>query len=195
MKIDFWFEFASTYSYPVAMKIEKLTKDQGISLEWKPFLLGPIFGDQGLNDSPFNTYKDKGKYMWRDLERICQADGLNYKKPSAFPRNGLKAARVVCSHSKEEWVPSFIRSVYAANFEQDLDISSEEALKSCLPFSHRDSDQILERANSPEAKIKLRENTEQAKQLGIFGAPTFMVGDEMFWGGDRLDMAIEWAKK
>ncbi|WP_020414900.1 2-hydroxychromene-2-carboxylate isomerase [Microbulbifer variabilis] len=194
MKIDFWFEFGSTYSYPVAMKIEKMVTEQGGHLEWKPFLLGPIFSNQGWHDSPFNIYPEKGKYMWRDLERICEADGLNYKKPTSFPRNGLKAARIACLFSGEKWVPEFIRSVYAANFELDLDISLEEILKKCLPFSDEESFTKIKRANTSLAKQMLKENTDQAKKKGIFGAPTFMVGDEKFWGGDRLHAAIQWAK-
>ena len=194
MKIDFWFEFGSTYCYPVAMKIEESTEVQGVLLEWKPFLLGPIFSEQGWDDSPFNLYPQKGKYMWRDLERICKAEGLNYKKPSTFPRNGLRAARIACMNANENWISEFIRSVYAANFELDLDISDVETLKSCLPIQGDEASKVLEQGSTPLAKKLLRENTDKAMELGIFGAPTFMVGDEMFWGGDRLETAIQLAK-
>ncbi len=69
--LDFWFDFASTYSYPAAMRIGPLAAAAGVSLRWRPFLLGPIFKDQGWETSPFNLYPAKGRYMWRDLERIC----------------------------------------------------------------------------------------------------------------------------
>ncbi|MGB6906799.1 MAG: DsbA family protein, partial [Methyloceanibacter sp.] len=74
--IEFWYEFASTYSYPAAMRVETLAKEAGVELRWRPFLLGPIFKAFGWDDSPFNIFAAKGKHMWRDLERVCAADGL-----------------------------------------------------------------------------------------------------------------------
>jgi 2-hydroxychromene-2-carboxylate isomerase len=92
---EFWYEFASTYSYPAAMRIERLASAAGVAVRWRPFLLGPIFKTYGWNDSPFNIFAAKGRYMWRDLERICAADGLPLKLPPvSFPQNGLKAARL-----------------------------------------------------------------------------------------------------
>ena len=70
MAVEFWFEFASTYSYPAALRIESLAQSQGVPV-WKPFLLGPVFRSQGWSDSPFNLFPAKGRYMCRDLERIC----------------------------------------------------------------------------------------------------------------------------
>ena len=90
--LEFWFEFGSTYSYPAAMRIERLAREQQVPLVWRAFLLGPIFKDQGWNDSPFNLYPAKGRYMWRDLARICEAEGLPLRQPSRFPRNGLSRA-------------------------------------------------------------------------------------------------------
>ena len=91
MSMQFWFEFASTYSYPAAMRIAHKAARRGVAIEWKPFLLGPIFAAQGWDDSPFNLYPAKGRYMWRDLERICEAQGLPFHRPSQFPRSGLLA--------------------------------------------------------------------------------------------------------
>ena len=96
MTLNFWFDFASTYSYPAAMRIEKLAANHGVSVVWRPFLLGPIFAAQGWTDSPFNLQPEKGRYMWRDLERLCQAEGIAFRRPSQFPRNSLLAARVAC---------------------------------------------------------------------------------------------------
>jgi 2-hydroxychromene-2-carboxylate isomerase len=96
MHVDFWFEFGSTYSYPAAMRIESLASERHVAVSWRSFLLGPIFGDQGWNDSPFNIYPAKGRYMWRDLERVCDTLDLPFRRPSEFPRNGLLAARVAC---------------------------------------------------------------------------------------------------
>ena len=194
MNIDFWFEFGSTYSYPAAMRVEKLASRHGIGVNWRPFLLGVIFREQGLADSPFNLYPAKGRYMWRDLERSCQALGIPFQRPSEFPRNGLLAARVACSCDDQPWVADFIRAVYRANFVVDTDISDPIVISSCIAGVGEDPEPVLEKAQSPESKQKLRQQTEEAVRLGIFGAPTVVVGDELFWGNDRLEDALGWAK-
>ncbi|MFN3627173.1 MAG: 2-hydroxychromene-2-carboxylate isomerase, partial [Parvibaculum sp.] len=107
MKIEFWYEFASTYSYPAAMRVEAAAREAGVTLRWRPFLLWPIFGAQGWNDSPFNIYPAKGKYMWRDMARICEAAGLALKAPVRFPQNGLKAARLALLGQDAAWGPEF----------------------------------------------------------------------------------------
>lgn len=192
MKLEFWFEFGSTYSYPTAMRIEKSVAAKGIELEWRPFLLGPIFNTQGWNDSPFNIYPVKGDYMWRDLERICQAQEIAFHKPSIFPQNGLRAARIACKFSKEPWLPEFVRAVYTSSFEMGLDISKTEVVAQCVPLSASESTIILEEAESDSSKQLLTDNTDRAQILGIFGAPSFIVGKELFWGNDRLESAINW---
>src|SRR4051794_16765870 len=88
--VEFWYEFASTYSYPAAMRIERLAAEAGVQLRWRPFLLGPIFQEFGWKDSPFNIYPAKGRYMWRDLERICASDGLPLKLPPCADRRARK---------------------------------------------------------------------------------------------------------
>jgi 2-hydroxychromene-2-carboxylate isomerase len=192
MELTFWFEFASTYSYPAAMRIESLAAEHGVAISWRAFLLGPIFHAQGWNDSPFNIYPVKGRYMWRDLERICQAHEIPLRRPSQFPRNGLLAARVACWFSEAPWVPAFVRNVYSANFAEDLDIAAPATLVRCLEAADQDAAVILEAAQSPEAKARLRARSDEAVQLGIFGAPSFVVGDELFWGHDRLGDALRW---
>ena len=91
---EFWYEFASTYSYPAALRVGALAEARGVSLAWRPFLLGPIFAAQGWRDSPFNIYPNKGRYMWRDLERTCAAMGVPLVRPEPFPQASLLAARV-----------------------------------------------------------------------------------------------------
>ena len=91
--IEFWYEFGSTYSYPAVMRIEKLAAQAGVELRWRPFLLGPIFQTLGWNDSPFNIFAAKGRYMWRDLTRICEAEGIPLKLPPAkFPQSARACA-------------------------------------------------------------------------------------------------------
>ena len=94
MSLVFWYEFASTYSYPAAFRVERAAASAGIAVVWKPFLLGPILARQGFTDSPFNLYPAKGRYMWRDLERLCADLGLAFRRPDPFPQSSLLAARV-----------------------------------------------------------------------------------------------------
>jgi 2-hydroxychromene-2-carboxylate isomerase len=195
MKVEFWYEFASTYSYPAAMRAEAAAKAAGVELLWRPFLLGPIFGSQGWNDSPFNIYPAKGKYMWRDMARICEAEGLALKEPVRFPQNGLKAARLALLGQDEDWGAEFSRRVYLANFAAQKDISDEAVLSEILSSLGLDAAALLARSNEPANKERLKAQTDEAIARGIFGAPSFLVGDELFWGNDRLDAALEWAKR
>ena len=193
--LQVWFEFASTYSYPAVIRVEQLASLHGVPLNWEPFLLGPIFKSQGWSDSPFNIYPVKGHYMWRDLERICGELAIPFRRPSVFPRNGLLAARVCAQFKASVWLPAFIKAVYSANFAHDLDISQASVLAECLQQSGHEPRAILEQANSPAAKNALRNQTDRAITLGIFGAPTFVSAAELFWGNDRLDAAISWSKR
>ena len=193
MNIQFWFEFASTYSYPAAMRIEALAASHGISVSWRVFLLGPIFREQGWNDSPFNIYPAKGRYMWRDMWRICKGLQIPLKKPSVFPRNGVLASRVACQYADAPWLPTFVRAVYSANFEHDQDISEASTIEQCLVLAGQNPEAILTAAQEPEAKAKLRAQTDEAVLLGIFGAPSFLVGSELFWGNDRLEDSLSWS--
>ena len=195
-EIEFWHEFGSTYSYPAAMRIERLAADAGVALRWRPFLLGPILKQQGLNDSPFNIFAAKGRYMWRDLERVCRADGLALALPPArFPQNGLKAARLALIGEPEGWTPAFTRAVFAANYAEQKDISDDATLRAILSALSVDADAALAAANTPENKDALKRQTEEAAARGLFGAPSFTIGDELFWGNDRLEAALAWAQR
>ncbi|MEM7465442.1 MAG: 2-hydroxychromene-2-carboxylate isomerase [Pseudomonadota bacterium] len=174
------------------MRIESLAHERGIEISWRPFLLGPIFQNQGWNDSPFNLYPEKGNYMWRDLERICANDKIPYSRPSEFPRNGLLAARVACCFANAAWLPKFVRSIYQANFAHDQDIANPIVVKECLSPSGEDPEKLLTEAQAPDSKQRLRTQTEEAARLRIFGAPSFTVSNELFWGNDRLEDALEW---
>jgi 2-hydroxychromene-2-carboxylate isomerase len=192
MTLDFWFDFGSTYSYPAAMRIEGLATSRGLRISWRAFLLGAIFKAQGMNDSPFNIYPARGRYMWRDLERACRSEGIPFRRPSQFPRNGLLAARIACWYSDAAWLPEFVRAVYRANFQDDLDISDASVVAHCLAAIGQNAVEVLAQAQSAESKAKLRAQTDEAARLGIFGAPFFIVDHEPFWGNDRLEQAISW---
>jgi 2-hydroxychromene-2-carboxylate isomerase len=195
-EIEFWYEFASTYSYPAAMRVERLAADAGVALRWRPFLLGPILKQQGLNDSPFNIFAVKGRYMWRDLERVCAAEGVPLALPPVrFPQNGLKAARLALIGESEGWTPAFTRAAFAANYAEQMDISDDATLRTILLALGVDADAAMAAANTQENKDALKRQTEEAAARGLFGAPSFTVGDELFWGNDRLEAALAWAKR
>jgi len=194
-RLEFWFEFASTYSYLAASRIVDLATAAGVTLAWKPFLLGPIFRAQGWNDSPFNIYETKGRYMWRDMERSCEKYGLPWRRPTQFPRNGLMAARAACVAAEEAWCPAFVRGVYHANFVDDHDIGDARVVGAILEKLDQSASAWLERAQSGESKERLRQQTDAAMQRGIFGAPSFVVRDQLFWGNDRLEDALGWARR
>lgn len=192
--LEFWFEFGSTYSYLSASRIEDVTGAVGVPVSWRPFLLGPIFEEQGWDDSPFNVYPAKGRYMWRDVERLCASYGIPFAKPSRFPRNGLLAARVAClaSAEPEPWLPEFVRAVFRANFAEDREISDAAEIRSILNALGQPGAELVEEAQTPENKQRLRDQTQRAVEFGIFGAPSFVVGEELFWGNDRLEDALAW---
>ena len=191
--IEFWFEFASTYSYLAASRIEALAASAGVQVEWRPFLLGPLFAAQGWNDSPFNIYPVKGRYMWRDLERLCAREGLPFKRPSQFPRNGLLAARIATVAATEGWCQAFTPAVYRANFAEDRDIGSPDTVAQIVAALGHDPQAASTKALAAENKEALKRRTDEAMQAGIFGAPSFIAGGELFWGNDRLEHAIEHA--
>jgi len=192
--LDFFFEFASTYSYPAAMRIGGLADAAGVAVRWRPFLLGPIFRAQGWDDSPFNLRPAKGRYMWRDLERICGGLGLPFRRPDPFPQASLLAARLAHVGLERGWGEDFCRAVYAAEFGAGRPIGEEAVMRELLGGLGVAPEPALARARSAEIKARLRATTAEAARLGIFGAPSFVCAEgELFWGHDRMTEAIAWA--
>lgn len=193
--LEFWYEFASPYSYLSAIRIEELAQKHSFEIIWKPFLLGPIFKDQGLTDSPFNIFKTKGDYMWKDMERLSVKRQIPFNKPKVFPQNGLLAARIAILGSDHPWIGEFTKEVFRANFVKQEDISSSEIITKILNKLNLDAEKIISEAHQDENKEKLKLQTKQAQDSKIFGAPTFKINDDIFWGDDRLDLTIEYLKK
>jgi 2-hydroxychromene-2-carboxylate isomerase len=192
-EIEFWFEFASNYSYLSVMRIEDLASRCDIRIVWKPFLLGPIFRDLGFETSPFVLQKEKGAYVWRDMARQCRKYGLSWTQPATFPRVGVLPARIALLGADRPWIGDFCRQVMELNFVLDKDINQTDRMTGILAELGLPASDILDQAQAEPTRKLLREQTDQARVRGIFGAPTFFVGTEMFWGNDRLEDALEFA--
>src|SRR5262249_34448086 len=146
---EFWYEFGSTYSYPPAMRIDHLAAKAGVEVRWRPFLLGPILQTLGWNDSPFNIFAAKGRYMWRDRAGACQAEGLPLRLPPVkFPQNGLKAARIALALCSRRTTPSRRTSARMRHFFRSLIGSASKA----KPRSSRQMRRKTRMRPSPSAR-------------------------------------------
>jgi 2-hydroxychromene-2-carboxylate isomerase len=205
--LDFWFEFASTYSYLAAMRVGVLAETADVAVRFRPFLLGPILKSQGWDTSPFNLFPAKGRHMWRDLERTCAEHKLAFRRPTPFPQSSVLAARVALvgldqsldaslSESIRPWGNDFCRGVFRAEFADGMRIDAPETIRLILSDLNVDAEAAIARAQTDAIKDRLRSQTAQAQELGIFGAPTFITADgELFWGNDRMESAIAWARR
>jgi 2-hydroxychromene-2-carboxylate isomerase len=194
--LDFFLEFASTYSYPAAMRVGACAEAAGVVMRWRPIVLGAIFKAQGWDTSPFNLYPSKGRYMWRDLERICAGFDLPFRPPDPFPQPSLLAARVAHAGIEEGWGEDFCRAVYAAEFGEGLPIGEEAVLRDLVASLGQAPEHALARARSDDIKARLRTATADAQRAGVFGAPSFVTADgELFWGQDRMADAVAWAAR
>lgn len=193
-RIGFWFDFASTYSYLTLQRIEAAADTAGVAVDWRPFLLGPIFGAQGWDTSPFNLYPAKGAFMFRDLERRAEAYGLPFERAEVFPVNSVAAARLAVAALERPEGPAFCRAVSRAHWGEGRDISQPGLLADCATAVGLDPSELAERAADPALKPRLRANTEAAQAAGVFGAPSFTTGGELFWGDDQLEDALHWAR-
>lgn len=188
--IEFWFDFGSNYSYLSAMRIEALAAAAGIAIAWKPFLLGVIYRELGWKEAPFLAQPEKGRYAWLDTKRQARKYGIEFKQPSTFPRVAVLPSRVAILGADQPWIAAFCKNVMRQNWVEDRDINEPAQVLSALSGLVDDPKHVLDAAQEEASKLKLREQTQQAREKGIFGAPTFFVHDEIFWGDDRLEDAI-----
>lgn len=194
-ELDFWFDFASNYSYLSVMRMTTLATLAKVKVHWRPFLLGPIFKAQGWDNSPFVLQKAKGLYVQQDMVRQCHQYGLPWQAPSVFPRSSVLPARIALLAADLPWMHDFCQQVMLYNFGLDRDIADPLTMREILQQLGQDDVGILAQAQRPEIKQALWVQTERAMALNIFGAPTMMVGDAMFWGNDRLEAALAFARE
>lgn len=189
--MDFWYEFASPYACLTALRIEDLAEAAGVEVVWHPFLLGAIYKMMELPAPPMQLCPQKEAYMWLDAKRQARLYGFSFKAPSQFPRVAVLAARVALVGRGQGWCPEFSKAVYKANFVDDLDIAKVEIIAAILERIGLDPVTTIEKAQTPENKLALRDKTQEAYDKDIFGVPTFFVGDEIYWGNDRLEQALK----
>jgi 2-hydroxychromene-2-carboxylate isomerase len=188
-RLEFWYEFGSTYTYLSVMRIEALAEAVGVSLAWKPFLLMPVLNHLGV-DNPFITNAAKCAYMWADLMRRAEALDIPIKRPSVYPPNALVTARVARLGIDEGWGVAFTKEAFRQHWLNDVIIGTEANTQAGLAAAGQDPEAALARALSDANKAALRAQTEAAIALGLFGAPSFVVDGELFWGDDRLEEAL-----
>jgi 2-hydroxychromene-2-carboxylate isomerase len=194
--LEFWFDFASTYSYLSAVRVRALAQAANVALRFKPFLLGPIFKTLGWDTSPFSIYEAKGRHMWRDLERLAADFELPFRRPVTFPQSSLLAARVALVGLAQGWGEDYSVAIFRAEFEAGERIDDPATSEAILAGLSVDPRSVLDAAQSDDNKARLRSQTEAAQQLGLFGAPSFRTaGGELFWGNDRLEQALDWVKQ
>lgn len=194
-ELEFWFDFGSNYSYLTAMRIEPLAERAGVKVLWRPFMLGPIFQGLGWSSSPFVLQKEKGEYVWRDMERLAHKYGVGWRRPTTFPRAAVYPLRVAAAHQDAPWVPPFCKAIFSLNFVQDQDIHDNATCARVLDSLGQAGAELVDAAQTGANKARLRLQSEEAQRRGIFGAPMLFAGPEMFWGNDRLEDAIEFAAR
>jgi 2-hydroxychromene-2-carboxylate isomerase len=192
-QMDFFFNFGSTYSYLTITRLQDEAARVGVRVRWRPFNVRQLFVEQ--SNIPFPKEKAaKVRYMWRDIERRAQRFGLAWNGVPPYPvdKTGL-ANRVGVIAGNEGWGPAFARAAYGTWFIDHLDFGKPDVLAPLLSSLGQDASAVIERADSEAGKAAFEAETDVARALGIFGAPTFAVGPEIFWGHDRMEDALLWA--
>jgi 2-hydroxychromene-2-carboxylate isomerase len=184
--IEFFWDPASPFTYLASTQIESIATDCGAELAWKPFLLGKAFEASG-NRPPISV-PAKGKHMFVDLKRWATFYDVAFQFPKSFPVNSVAPERAAIAAANAGKGAEFAKALMTAHWGEGRDISQPEELKAVAASVGLDGDAILTATQDAAVKDALKANTEEAVKRGVFGAPTFFVGDEMFWGNDRLQL-------
>ena len=173
------------------MRLADIEKVSGISFDWRPFSVRAIMIE--LDNIPFAKKPIKAHYMWRDIERRAGKYGIDATLPAPYPLEQFDLAnRVAVVGRKEGWCRDYVIATYRKWFQDSQPAGSDPNLTESLVEIDQCPERVIESANSPEIETAYLEATDEARSLDIFGSPTFVVGQELFWGDDRLDDAISW---
>src|SRR4051812_4312779 len=191
--IEFWFSIASTYTYLSVSRMADVVGRTGVEIRYNPFNVRTIMIEQ--NNIPFRTKPVKLAYMWRDIERRAALYGLPFAGPAPYPLKDVSLADAVAFlGAREGWCLEYTAAVYRRWFLGHQDMSNDEQIGAALKEAGQSPDRIIALARGEALQRELVSATERAKGLGVFGSPTFVVGEEVFWGDDRLDDAITWSQ-
>ena len=186
--IDFYFDIISPYAFIAHKKIQKIKKNQKITFNYKPILLGGLHNLAEINAPAFNKYKMKN--MQRDCELVSKKNEISFKWNSKFPINSLNIMRgylLVNEKQKEIYLNMF----FDAYWKDNIDLSSEDEIAKLLKILNIDVKKFFKQIKQQSIKDNLKNLTNNAFKKEIFGAPTFIVNDKIFWGQDRLVYAVE----
>ncbi len=194
-EIDFWFSIGSTYTYLSVTRLTEVSQKTGASFSWKPFSVRKIMRE--MDNIPFPPNKQtKVEYMWRDIERRARGYGFVANVPAPYPLQEFDLAnRVAVLAMQEGWCEDYVRETYRLWFIDGHEAGSDVNLTQTLSEVGQDKLRVLELADSSDVEAAYLNQTESAKQAGIFGSPSFIVDGELFWGDDRLEDAINWRSK
>ena len=191
--IDFWFSIGSTYTYLTVMRLPEVARRAGQPVNWRPFDVRRIMLEQ--NNIPFRDKPVKAAYMWRDIARRATARGLSPVLPAPYPLAQLTLAnQVALLGTHEGWCEPYVTETYRRWFEGGDPAGEEPNLSDSLRAIGQDPDRVLAAATAPAIADALVAQTDAARDIGVFGAPSFVVGAEVFWGDDRLEDALDWAR-
>jgi 2-hydroxychromene-2-carboxylate isomerase len=192
-QIDFWFTMGSTYSFLSVMRLPELERSTEIPFRWRPFHLLVIL--QEMKHDPFADKPTKSAYMWRDIERRAALYGISARLPAPYPAKQSVVANLVATVGMQEgWGADYVRAAYRHWFQLGQETGSEPNVSESLHDIGQDPERVLALADSADVKAALGAETDVAREMGIFGSPTFAVGRELFWGDDRLEDAISWCR-
>lgn len=190
--IDYYFEFSSPYSYLAASQLDWVFQQTGAEINIKPMVLGAVFKEQG-NAMPASV-PAKGKYMFTDLKRWAARYQMPFRWPSVFPVNSILGHRAVLVAQREldrQQAKQVMLTIYHSYWVEGIDIGDRDELFAELDGAGFDAAKIIQGTQDPDIKQQLKDLTAEAVDRGVFGAPTFFVEDQMFWGNDRLDFLVE----
>lgn len=192
--VDFWFSIGSTYSCLTVLRLAEYSARTGATINWRPFNVRAIM--QAQDNIPFAGKPVKAAYMWRDIARRAQLHGLRVDLPAPYPLNNLPLAnQVAIVGAAEGWCEAYTVETYKLWFGEGLPAGNEPNLSRALTAIGQDPARVIALAEAPQTVAALEQATAQAEALGVFGAPSFVVGAEVFWGDDRLDDAVAWARE
>jgi len=183
--IEFYFDFGSPTAYLAFTQLQLIAEKNKINLEYYPILLGGVFKATGNN--PPASVPAKGKYMMVDLQRFADKYKVPYKRNPYFPVNTLSLMRGAVSYQEDGDFLKYVNVMFKNMWIEPKNLNDDEVLKKVLIDNNFDADDFIKRISDQNTKNKLISNTENAVKKGAFGAPTIFVGDEMFFGQDRME--------